>query len=90
MERRREVRIDLDGAVEVGDGALVVALQPVGRAAIVVGDVVIGIEPDRLLEVGDGAVGSPLGGVRAAAIVVGQRLAGLSLSDWSKSAMARS
>jgi hypothetical protein len=48
MECRRDVRIDLDRAVEVGDGALV-ALQPVGRAAIVVGGIVIGIEPDRLL-----------------------------------------
>ena len=49
-------RIEPDRLVEVGDGAVVVALVALGDAAVGVGDGVFRIEPDRLVEVGDGAV----------------------------------
>src|SRR5262249_52475491 len=46
----------------IGDGAVVVAFCAIGKSTIIVGERVLGIEPDCLVVVGDGAVVVPLGG----------------------------
>ncbi len=54
------MRVGLDRLVEVGDGAVDVALVLVDGAAVVERDGEVRVELDRLVEVGDGAVRSPL------------------------------
>ena len=52
--------VGLDGFVEVGDGAVEVALALIGLTAVVVGGGKFGIELDRLAEVLDARSISPL------------------------------
>jgi hypothetical protein len=50
------LRIDAQALGVVEDGAIVVALEVIGAAAVEIGDVVAGSEPDRFAVIGDGAV----------------------------------
>ena len=72
IEREREAcGSSSTASAEIGDGAVAVAFDPVGNAAIVEGQCVLGIELDRLVEVGDGAVGVAFGAVAERAVVIG-------------------
>jgi hypothetical protein len=64
-------RVEPDGLVIVGDGAVEVTLLAPGIAAVVVGGDVFRVEPDGLVMVGDGAVEVTLVAPGIAAVVVG-------------------
>ena len=74
LKARGVLRVELDRLIEVGDGAVGVALHAVGHAAVVEGHRHAGIELDRLVEVGDGAVEIALVAVGETAVVEGQRV----------------
>jgi hypothetical protein len=50
------LRVEFDGLIVVGDGAVVVALIGVGEPAVEVGFSILWVEFDGLVKVGDGAV----------------------------------
>ena len=65
------LRIDLDRHGVVGNGAIVLALGPVGVAAAIEGVGVLRIDLDRHGVVGNGAIVLALGPMGIAAVVVG-------------------
>src|SRR3990172_12324335 len=70
---------DPSGFGVVGDGAILVPLGSMRKAAVLIGAVVLGVDLDCLGVVGNRAVVVALGGVRAAAIEVGSGVSGIDL-----------
>ena len=76
-ERRRIGGIDAQGRVVVGDGAVVIAGEPMNLAAVVVGSGKFRIDADRLAVIGEGARIFRLGTIGFATVVVGGRVVGI-------------
>ena len=70
-------RIELDGLIVVGDGAIEIALGLEQAGAVAVDPGIAGIEPGRPVVVGDGMVEVALGAVQVAAIVERSAVVGI-------------
>jgi hypothetical protein len=84
------VRVDADCARVVGDGAVVIALEPVREAAIAIGEGVPRVDVDGLRAVSDGEVMLALAAVGNAAVVVGYGVLRADSMALVASAMTRS